>query len=95
MTSMNPAKCGETWRATNFQLGNIELALVQLEKYVQRREYDAEGQYWLGQIYKRLNRSDEAREAFERAIEAARTAPPHRRRYAAPWLKQARVELRR
>ena len=87
----------EVWRdlgATNFQLGNIDLALAQLEKYIQRREYDAEGQYWLGQVYKRLNRSDEAREAFERAVEAARTAPPHRRRYTARWLKQARGELR-
>ena len=87
----------EVWRdlgATNFELGNIDVALAQLEKYVQRREYDAEGQYWLGQVYKRLNRAGEAREAFERAIEAARTAPPHRRRYTARWLKQARVELR-
>lgn len=87
----------EVWRdlgATNFELGNVEAALAQLEKYVERREYDAEGQYWLGQVYKRLNRAGEAREAFERAIEAASTAPAHRRRYTARWLKQARVELR-
>jgi len=88
----------EIWRdlgATNLELGHTELALAQLEKYAQRREYDAEGQYWLGLVYKRLNRSAEAREAFERAIEAGSTAPPHRRRYTARWLKLARTELRR
>jgi tetratricopeptide (TPR) repeat protein len=88
----------EVWRdlgATNYELGHTELALAQLEKYVQRREYDPEGQYWLGQVYKRLGRASEAREALDRAIEAAQAAPPHRRRYTARWLKLSRAELRR
>lgn len=87
----------ETWRdlgATNLQLGNTEQALIQLETYTQRREYDPQGLYWLGRVYKTLNRAAEARSAFERAIEAASTAPPHLRRQSAKWGSQSRSELR-
>ncbi len=80
--------------ATHLELGHVEAARDQLEKYVERREYDAEGQYHLGQVYKRLHRTQEAHAAFENAVEAARTAPPHIRRHAARWLKLARAELR-
>jgi Tfp pilus assembly protein PilF len=86
----------EVWRdlgASNFELGNTDLALAQLEKYVNRREYDAEGLYWLGQTYKRLGRGFDAREVFERAVEAARTAAPHRRQQAARWGRLAQSEL--
>lgn len=81
--------------ATNLELGNVPLALQQLEYYVERREYDPQGLYWLGRAYKALNRSEDAKTAFERAIDAARTAPAHLRRQAAKWGSQARSELRR
>lgn len=87
----------EVWRelgATNFELGNLEPACAQLETYVDRREYDPQGLYWLGRTYKALNRPAEARSAFERAMEAARTAPRHLRRHTAKWNSQARSELR-
>jgi Tfp pilus assembly protein PilF len=82
----------DVWRdlgATNLELGKTELALAQLEKYTEHREYDAEGLYWLGQTYKRLGRAQEARSVFERAIEAARTTAPHRRQQAARWGRMA------
>ncbi|MEI9813557.1 MAG: tetratricopeptide repeat protein [Acidobacteriota bacterium] len=48
----------EVWRelgATNFALGYVDLARQQLEAYVDRREYDPQGLYWLGRCYKSLN----------------------------------------
>jgi tetratricopeptide (TPR) repeat protein len=87
----------EVWRdlgATNFALGRWEEARTQLETYTQRREYDPQGLYWLGRTYKALDRPAEARSAFERAIEAANTAPPHLRRQTSKWNSQSRSELR-
>jgi tetratricopeptide (TPR) repeat protein len=87
----------EVWRelgATNFELGHADLARQQLEHYVEYREYDAQGLYWLGRCYKTLNRPDEARKMFSRAIEAAQTSPPHLRRQVAKWASMSRSELR-
>jgi hypothetical protein len=87
----------EAWRglgAADLQLGNAEQALAELEKYTARREFDPEGLYWLGASFKKLGRLPEARDAFERAVEAARTSPAHRRRFTAGWGRQAKAELR-
>jgi tetratricopeptide (TPR) repeat protein len=87
----------ESWRglgAADLQLGKTEQALAELQKYTDRREFDPEGLYWLGAAFKKLGRIPEARDAFERAVEAARTSPPHRRRYTAGWGRQAKAELR-
>jgi len=87
----------EAWRglgAADLQLGHTEQALAELEKYTERREFDPEGLYWLGSAFKKLGRIPEAREAFQRAVEAARTSPAHRRRYTAAWGRQAKTELR-
>jgi hypothetical protein len=87
----------EAWRglgAAELQLGRPEQALAALEKYTARREFDPEGLYWLGATYRKLERISEARDAFQRAVEAARTAPPHRRRFTAAWGRQAKAELR-
>jgi hypothetical protein len=87
----------ESWRglgAADLQLGRTEQALAELEKYTERREFDPEGLYWLGCALKKLGRLPEARDAFQRAVEAARTAPPHRRRFTAAWGRQAKAELK-
>ena len=87
----------ESWRglgASDLQLGHTEQALAELQKYTDRREFDPEGLYWLGAAFKKLGRNPEARDAFERAVEAARTSPAHRRRYTAAWGRQAKAELR-
>jgi len=80
--------------AADLQLGKTEQALAELQKYTDRREFDPEGLFWLGEAFKKLGRMTEARDAFQRAVEAARTAPPHRRRYTSPWGRQAKAELR-
>ena len=69
-------------------------ALAELQKYTERREFDPEGLYWLGAAFKKLGRTAEARDAFQRAVEAARTSPPHRRRYTSAWGRQAKAELK-
>jgi tetratricopeptide (TPR) repeat protein len=87
----------ESWRglgAADLNLGRTEQALAELEKYTDRREFDPEGLYWVGAAYKKLGRVPEAREAFQRAVDAARTSPAHRRRYTASWGRQAKAELR-
>lgn len=87
----------EAWRglgAADLQLGKTEQALAELQKYTDRREFDPEGLFWLGEAFKKLGRMTEAKDAFQRAVEAARTAPPHRRRYTSPWGRQAKAELR-
>jgi Tetratricopeptide repeat len=87
----------EAWRglgAADLQLGKTEQALAELQKYTDRREFDPEGLYWLGAAFQKLGRIPEAKDAFQRAVEAARTAPPHRRRYTSAWGRQAKAELR-
>jgi hypothetical protein len=87
----------EAWRglgAADLQLGKTEQALAELQKYTDRREFDPEGLYWLGDAFKKLGRIPQAKDAFQRAVEAARTAPPHRRRYTSTWGRQAKAELR-
>ena len=87
----------EAWRglgAADLQLGKTEQALAELQKYTDRREFDPEGLYWLGAAFKKLGRSAEARDAFQRAVEAARTSPPHRRRYTSAWGRQAKAEMK-
>ncbi len=87
----------EVWRelgATNQELGQPDLARQQLEHYVEYREYDAQGLYWLGRCYKTLNRPADAQKMFSRAVEAAQTSPPHLRRQMAKWASMSRSELR-
>jgi hypothetical protein len=93
----NKHASSEAWRglgAADLQLGRTEQALAELETYITRREFDPEGLYWTGAALKKLGRTGEARDAFQRAVEAARTAPTHRRRYTATWGRQAKSELR-
>jgi len=88
----------EVWRdlgATDFELGRLDVALAELEKYIDRRGYDAEGLYWLGMTLKKLGRAGDAREMFERSVEAARTAPSHRRRHTGRWGSLSQTELRK
>lgn len=87
----------EIWReigATYADAGMYTDALAALETYVGRREYDPQGQYYYGETLRNLGRSGEAAEAFERAIEAARTAPFYQRAEARRWRKRAEEKLR-
>jgi tetratricopeptide (TPR) repeat protein len=84
------------------ELGAVYLALgrtVEAERelalYIERREYDPEGLYWYGEALGRNGKADAARDAFARAVEAARTAPRYRRHLVAKWSRLAQRALRK
>ena len=88
----------EVWRemgAIQLEAGRIEQAEKCLAKFVERREYDPEGLYLLGETRVRLNRVAEAKELFGRAVEAVRTMPGYRRGLMRKWRGLAAGELKK
>ena len=86
----------DVWRelgAAYFGAGRFEEARSALEKFTSRREYDPEGLYWYGRTLKQLGHPAEAKEMFERCIEAVRTMPAHRRAQIRGWATRAKSEL--
>jgi hypothetical protein len=49
--------------------------------------------YWFGKTLKQLSHAAEAKEMFERCIEAVRTMPAHRRAQIRGWATRAKSEL--
>jgi len=87
----------EVWReigALHFLSGRVEAARQALEKYIDRREYDPEGQCWYGRVLAGIGETEAARQAFQTAIESARTMPPPRKYQVRVWATEARKELR-
>lgn len=85
----------EVWReigAARLELGKREEAIGALQKYVDRREYDPEGLYWLGLALKQAGRGAEAKALFSQAIEAVDTSPRHRKGQLRRWSSLARGE---
>ncbi|MDQ4122849.1 MAG: tetratricopeptide repeat protein [Acidobacteriota bacterium] len=86
----------EIWReigATYFDAGANKEAREFLEKFVERRPFDPEGLFRLGQTLKALNLNDDAREMFRRCIEAVQTSPDYRRGQQRKWAKMAEKQL--
>jgi tetratricopeptide (TPR) repeat protein len=84
------------------ELGAVYLAARQyqdaqrfLADYIERRPYDPEGLYYLGQALEGLGRAGEAREVYVRTAEAVRTAPRYRRRFIAKWSRLAQKQIRK
>jgi len=84
------------------ELGAVYLAARQYEharqflaEYIERRPYDPEGLYYLGQALEGLGRAGEARDAYARAAEAVSTAPRYRRRSIAKWSRLAQRQIRK
>ncbi len=89
-------RLSEIWReigATYLEAGMLEEAYQALEKFVDRRPVDPEGLYFFGKVLKAKGENDRAREAFETAIDSARTSPYFRSRQLAQWAKRAEREL--
>jgi tetratricopeptide (TPR) repeat protein len=87
----------DVWRelgAALFGLSRLEDAAAALAKFTDRRAYDPEGLYWYGKTLKQIGRDKDARETFERAIEAVKTMPSHRRAQVRKWGGLAKTELR-
>jgi tetratricopeptide (TPR) repeat protein len=81
--------------AAYLALGRPEDARRELEIYTGRRAYDPEGLYHYGQALEALGNPAAAREMYDRAVEAARTAPRYRRRFTARWSRLAQKQARR
>jgi tetratricopeptide (TPR) repeat protein len=75
--------------------GQYKDALQQLKAYVEQRPYDPEGLYHYGFALEQTGDVGRARELYERAIEAARTAPAFRKRYTAQWSRRAQKQARK
>jgi len=85
----------EVWRemgTSSLLAGDAEGARRMLEKYRERRPYDPEGACWYGRTMAKLGHPDEARAAFDEAIEAVRTMPAARRRQVRIWESEAQKE---
>jgi tetratricopeptide (TPR) repeat protein len=86
----------EIWReigATYFEAGMCEDARPFLERYVQQREFDPEGLYFLGASYAGLGLREQARQALEQCLEAVRTTPHYRRGEVRHFQKLANEKL--
>jgi len=80
--------------AAYFELGKLEDARRELEIYTDRRPHDPEGLYYFGRTLEALGDSSQSREMYERAVEAARTAPRYRRPFTARWSRLSQKQLR-
>ena len=80
--------------AVDLETGNLPEARKLLDDYVERREYDPEGLYYLGRVLEQSGDREQARQMYSRAIEAARTAPRYRRRLVSHWSRLAQKALR-
>ena len=64
-----------------------------LAKFIDRRPYDPEGLYYNGKTLEQLGQREEAREMFNRCVEAVKTMPSYRYREQRKWDKLARDRL--
>jgi tetratricopeptide (TPR) repeat protein len=88
----------EIWRevgATYLAASMFGEAKDALEKFIDRRPYDPEGLYYYGKTLEQLEQRDEAREIFNRCVEAVKTMPSYRYREHLKWDKLAREQLKR
>jgi tetratricopeptide (TPR) repeat protein len=87
----------EVWReigATYLAAGQFGDALDALERFLERRESDAEGLYLKGRALAGLGRAREAAEAMRACIEAVKTSPAYKYRAEKRWLNEAQQFLR-
>lgn len=87
----------EIWReigATYLGAGMMDEAREALEKFTQRRSFDPEGLYYLGEVFRLTGHPEQAREHYDRVIEAVATMPPNRRAETRRWRDLVRRRLR-
>jgi len=86
----------EIWReigATYFDAKAFPEAREFLEKFIERRPFDPEGLFRLGETLKALNLNEKAREMFRRCVEAVQTSPDYRRGQQRKWARLAQKQL--
>ncbi len=88
----------EVWReigATQLGLGSFQDSLAALDRYLNDREYDPVGLVFHGEALQALGRQADAHASFEKALEAFKTMPRHRRGELRPWAGRAKEGLRK
>jgi tetratricopeptide (TPR) repeat protein len=97
--ALNDKCCShEVWRElgrAHLKASRLEEACAALRKYVDRRPYDPEGLYYLGEALLASGYAAEARQAFSECKAAVDTMPPGRRRQVARWGRMASSALRK
>ncbi|MDH3530123.1 MAG: tetratricopeptide repeat protein, partial [Acidobacteriota bacterium] len=86
----------EIWREigrTYLDADMLDEAEGALEKFVTRRAFDSEGLYFYGLLLKKKKDEQKAKEMFERAVEAVKTAPYHRKNELMKWSRLAAKEI--
>jgi Flp pilus assembly protein TadD len=78
--------------AVLLSLGRPAEARRELAVYIDRRPYDPEGLFYLGQALEQLGQIAQAREMYAASVEAVRTAPRYRRRIVARWSRLAQKQ---
>jgi predicted Zn-dependent protease len=87
----------EIWReigATYIAAGQFEDAREALQRFLDRRESDAEGLYLMGRAHAGLGHRREAAVSMQACIEAVKTAPAYKYRTDKRWLNEAQQFLR-
>ena len=86
----------EIWRevgATYLDAEMLDEAREALEKFIERRPFDAEGLYYLGKVLKEQGEKEAAHEKFREAIESVKTAAYYRRAELRKWSRLAQKEI--
>jgi tetratricopeptide (TPR) repeat protein len=86
----------EIWReigATYLAANMLAEAREALEKFIERRPFDPEGLYHLGQTLKAQGETEKAREMFNRCVEAVQTSPDYRRYEQKKWAGLAKKQI--
>ena len=96
VTSDDKYRQSEIWReigATYLAAGMLTEAKSALEKYNERRPYDPEGLYHLGEALEKLGEFTIAQELYRQCVEAVKTMPYYRRNEVNKWSKLAQAKL--
>lgn len=89
---------GEPWYALaqhHYARKELAQALPFFEELVAANSSHSEGYYKLGECLKEAGRLDEAKQAWNEAIEAHKAAPRYKRRVNRPWKWRAQLALAR
>jgi tetratricopeptide (TPR) repeat protein len=96
--SLNPAYgTGDIFREVGkgyLHTDRLDKALEFLQYFLERRNSDPEGRYWLAVALQRAGKTEEMRLQLNSVLDLARTSPRFFRKEHRPWIYRARLLLR-
>jgi tetratricopeptide (TPR) repeat protein len=97
VTRSSTHSLNEVWREigrTYLEANQYEDARNAFERFIEKRESDAEGRYYYGLTLHKLGQTRDAATQMEACIEAVRTSPAYKYRTEKRWMNQAQAFLR-